>query len=97
LTTAATVTLRYFALVREQIGRKEEEALIEGNRVSDVLLWLRDRYGDKLIPFVMDQNAKLRSDYRLLHNGTVCPLNAIPKTKIADGDELVIVPPVAGG
>ena len=92
-----TVVLKYFALVREQLERTEEKASVDGDRVEDVLVWLRDRYGDKLIPFVMDQKARLRSDYRLLHNGTVCPKAAIPRTKIADGDEIVIVPPVAGG
>jgi MoaD family protein len=91
------VTLKYFASVREALGASLEEAEIAGGRVADVLDWLVANHGDALIPSVFDGNRRLRKEFRLLHNGSVCPPRLAAKEKIADGDEIVLVPPVAGG
>ena len=91
------VTLRYFASVREALGSTREEANVHGATMSDVLAWLVSAHGDKLIPVVFDVKKKLRAEYRLLHNGSVCLPAAFSKEKVSDGDEVVIMPPVAGG
>ncbi len=92
-----TVTLRYFALVREAMGMSEEKVQVEGGKVIDVLRWLATHHADELVPTVLDANGKLPRRYRLLHNGMVCPSAAMGKEKISDGDEVVLIPPVAGG
>jgi MoaD family protein len=91
------VTLRYFASVREALGMSEEKAHVSGGKVIDVLRWLSTHHADKLVPTVLDADGRLREEYRLLHNGTVCPSAAMGKEKISDGDEVVLMPPVAGG
>ncbi len=91
------VNLRYFASVREALGATKEEADVKGRTVSDVLKWLVVAHGDKLIPVVFDAKKQLRGEYRVLHNGSVCPPAAMAREKLADGDEIVIMPPVAGG
>jgi len=91
------VNLRYFASVREALDATREEADIRGGTVSDVLQWLVASHGDKLIPMVFDPKKKLRGEYRVLHNGSVCLPASMAKERVADGDEIVIMPPVAGG
>ena len=93
----AKVTLRYFASVREALGKSDEKADVEGDRVIHVLRWLADHHGDKLVPTVLDTDGTLREEYRLLHNGAVCSSSSMRRVKISDGDEVVIMPPVAGG
>jgi MoaD family protein len=91
------VVLRYFAAVREAMGETEQIAEVEGGRVSDVLDWLVSNHGERLIPGVFDSRNRLRREYRLLHNGSICPPPARTKERISEGDEIVLVPPVAGG
>jgi len=91
------VTLKYFASVREALGASVEEAEVGGDRVANVLGWMVEKHGDALIPTVFNGNGRLRKEFRLLHNGSVCPPRLVAKEKIADGDEIVLVPPVAGG
>jgi MoaD family protein len=92
-----TVTLRYFASVREALGMSEEKARVGGGKVIDVLRWLSTHHSDKLVPVVLSGDGGLREEYRLLHNGKVCPSDAMGREKISDGDEIVLMPPVAGG
>jgi MoaD family protein len=92
-----TVTLRYFASVREALGMSEEKAHVKGVKVIDVLRWLAANHFDSLVPLVMDADGRLRDEYRLLHNGRVCPSAELGREKISEGDEVVLMPPVAGG
>ncbi len=91
------VAFRYFASLRESLGSTGEEAELEGGTVMDALDWLVARYGDRLIPRIFDGRNRLRREFRVLHNGVVCAPARRSKEKVSDGDEIVIVPPVAGG
>ena len=90
------VKLRYFASIREALGRQGEEAVVKGDRVADVVNWLVANHGDKLIPSVLNSRGELQGEYRILHNGSIASPGKMTK-KIADGDEIVLLPPVAGG
>ena len=91
------VTLRYFASVREALEVPQETATLKGDRVADVLDWLVARHGMELIPLVFDTKKELRKEFRLLHNGSLVPVSDARKVKVKDGDEIVLMPPVAGG
>ena len=75
----------------------EEEASIGGGKVIDVLRWLSAHHRAKLVPMVLGADGSLQEEYRLLHNGKVCQSDAMGKERISDGDEIVLMPPVAGG
>jgi|GEM_PF-2675184 len=92
-----TIMLRYFASVREAMGMSDERAKVKGGKVIDVLRWLATHHADKLVPTVLGADGRLQDEYRLLHNGKVCPSAAMGREKISDGDEVVLMPPVAGG
>jgi MoaD family protein len=91
------VTLRYFASVREALGRREEKVEVKAKTVQGVLEWLAKTYGPQLTPQVFDSAGRLREEYRVLLNGALCPREKLAAKKVADGDEIVIMPPVAGG
>ncbi|HVP22390.1 MAG TPA: MoaD family protein [Conexivisphaerales archaeon] len=91
------VTLRYFASVREALEMPEETASVEGEKVADVLAWLVAHHGRELIPLVFDTKRELREEFRLLHNGSLVPRADAKKVRVKDGDEIVLMPPVAGG
>jgi molybdopterin converting factor subunit 1 len=79
------VRLLHFAVLREIAGRDEELLqLTEGTRAADVWQRLRDEYAalrDYATPPLIAINENYVSPQEILH----------------DGDELVFIPPVAGG
>ena len=77
------VRLRYFASVRERVGRTTEEMDVpEGSTVSHV--W------DRLVAEVPEL---AQQRYRPAVNQEYTS----PEHRLADGDELVFIPPVSGG
>ena len=79
------VRLLHFAVLRDITGKSETElSLPEGTRAADV--W-----------------SSMRRDYAQLAAYATPPLIAVneayarPETLLRDGDELVFIPPVAGG
>lgn len=80
-----SVTVRYFAVVRERLGKELETiALEEGATVSDAMELLAARY-----PAL----AALGNVVRAAVNQEMSPGSHI----LGDGDELALIPPVAGG
>lgn len=79
------VTVRYFAIVREAVGRDcEEMTLDEGATAGDVL--------DKVLG---EQPGLMNSRRSLLV--MVNQAYAAPGTPLNDGDEVALIPPVSGG
>lgn len=79
------ITVLYFAVFREKIGRSEEVlTLDDGARVSDAIAAL-----EKLHAPI----ARLAGKFRFAVNADFAP----DDRALADGDELALIPPVAGG
>ena len=84
-----TVTLLYFAGLRERVGRSREEvALAAGTAtVASLVQQLRsrdERYGEA---FAMGANWRVAVNQRMADAGTA----------LASGDEVAFFPPVTGG
>ena len=80
----ATISIRYFALLRDLAGKSDESLSIElGATASRVYLSLAERYG---FPLGL-------SDIRVAVNDDF----ATTDHPLSDGDRLVFIPPVAGG
>ena len=80
---AKHITVQYYALLREQAGRREE-ALVSGARTArELYAELRERYPFSLGPEVL----------RVAINAEFGDWS----TPLADGDAVVFIPPVAGG
>ncbi len=79
------VTLLYFAVFKERIGRDREAfELANGNRVQDLVDALAKQY-----PAI----AALRGRFRVAVNQEMVDDDHV----IAEGDEVALIPPVAGG
>jgi molybdopterin converting factor subunit 1 len=77
------IKLRYFASIREALGRREEEiALSPGATVAEV--WER---------LVREQPRLEAQRYRPAVNQEYTSPDAV----LSDGDEVVFIPPVSGG
>lgn len=78
-----TVTVKFFASLREQVGRGEDTIDIEGEAsVADV--WRQATTGaDRTLP----DNVLAAVNMRY----------AKPDTRVCDGDEVAFFPPVTGG
>jgi molybdopterin synthase catalytic subunit len=82
---AVTISVRYFAVVRERLGTDSETLVLsDGATAADALAALGTRH-----PAV----AALRPYLRIAVNQTMSG----PETSLHDGDELALIPPVAGG
>jgi len=91
------VTVRFFAALREIVGRKEETLEFTKETsvtVQKVLKRLTELHGKEFSDYVYDTKIKeVRSYLQMLVNEKSATL----RTKLKDGDVLVIVPPIGGG
>ena len=79
------IRVLYFAVFREKLGRDDDVvALADGSCVRDAIVALAARH---------DTIAKLRGKFRVAVNQDF----ADDDRELADGDELALIPPVAGG
>lgn len=79
------ITLRYFAAIREITGRTHEVITLPPDAtIADVRVWLAARYA-ALVP-ILDRCVAARNR-----------AFAEPDTVLQEGDEVVFLPPMAGG
>lgn len=90
------VRVRAFATLRDPLGRPEVElAVSKGAAVSDALAALEAEYpglSGKLL-----DDGEIPSTVTVLRNGRRVPATDPETVELADGDELVLAPPVTGG
>ena len=77
------VNLRYYALLREQAGRRSETVDTAAATPAALYAELAARYGFRLPA----------SQLRVAVNAAFCDW----QRPLVDGDEIVFIPPVAGG
>lgn len=77
------IRLRYFAILREHVGNSYEERETTATTVGDL-------YGE----IKMEKDFDLEKEFmRFARNGDFVELDC----SLSDGDEIVFIPPVAGG
>lgn len=84
-----TVTLRYFAWVREKIGRAEEQVALPENvtTIADLVAWLQNR--GEAYATAFDKPEVIRAAIDKTHARTDAP--------IGSAREIAFFPPVTGG
>jgi len=92
------VKVKFFTTLREIVGKKEEQ--IEFSRsvtVEALMKQLLKKYGKEFEDYVYDELGNVRGHLQFLVNGnSVTALQGF-KTKLRDGDQIAILPPVGGG
>jgi MoaD family protein len=93
------VLVKHFATVREIVGKKEESIEVEdGITVENLLKILSERYGQQFADYVFDRETGLpREHLQFLIDGKSATSLEGLKTKIPNGCQFAIIPPVGGG
>lgn len=92
----ATVTVRFFATVREITGTKSIE--IEAEDINDMLTKLGQTYGKSFTNAVIDSSSgQLKRFYSCMVNGKRIELIDGYQTRLKDKDVVALFPPVGGG
>ena len=93
--------MRFFASLRELVGKKVEYIEFQGCEeatVEKVLKRLSEIYGKDLVEYVFDgRTGEIQSYLLLLVNGRNITMLDGLETRLIDGDVLAILPPVGGG
>jgi molybdopterin synthase sulfur carrier subunit len=95
---AVKVTVRFFTTLREITGGKEEQVEFpKPVSVSAVLTKLSKKHGKDFDDYIFDELGDVRGHLQVLVNGrSVTTMNGL-RTKLKDGDQVAILPPVGGG
>ncbi len=77
------ITVRYFASLKEKAGRAQEILRTQAETASDLYAELRERFSFPLEEQYL--KVSINREYKPFHS------------LLADGDEVVFIPPVSGG
>jgi len=95
------VSVRFFTILREITGKKEETLQFpkdEEVTVNRVLKRLSEKYGKAFNEYVYDRRTReVKGFLQFLVNGRSVSSPKGTETELSDGDILAIVPPVSGG
>jgi len=92
------ITVKYFAALREIVGKKEE--LLELDRdltVENLLGVLSNKYGKEFQEYIYNEEGRLRENLQFLIDGKSISTAKGIKTRLHDSSQFVIIPPVGGG
>jgi len=92
------VRVRYFGLLREITGKKEENAYLEGGiEIGDLLEKLTEKYGEKFKRHIFAGHNEVRESLVFLLNKKNLVGKNILNHLLSDEDTLSILLPVEGG
>jgi molybdopterin synthase sulfur carrier subunit len=92
------ITVKYFTILREAVGKKEEELeFSHGTTLKEVLKHLSETYGKAFKEYVYDERGRVRGHLEFLIDGKSITTMKGFETKLNDRDKIAIIPPVGGG
>jgi len=93
-----SVTVKFFTTLREIVGKKEEKIELSSAANLDALLHLlSEKHGQEFNNYIYDELGNVRSYLQFLVNGKSAATLQGLKTKLKEGDQVAILPPVGGG
>ena len=92
------IIAKFFTVLREITGKKEEELEFSKSITVDELLdYLSQKYGRQFTDYVYNATGKPRGYLQFLVNGkSITTLEGF-RTRLKEGDNVAIIPPVGGG
>ncbi len=94
----ADITVRYFGMLREIVGKKSEIVTIEDlSSGADLLNSISNAHGKKFREFLFDSEGKIRLGLAFAVNGSSVQKSTLSRTRCENISEFVILPPISGG
>ena len=94
----ADITVRYFGMLREIVGKRSEIVTIEDSSSGAGLLdSITNRHGKKFRDFVFDSDGKIRQGLAFAVNGSSVQKSTLSRMRCKNISEFVILPPISGG
>lgn len=91
------VRAKHLAFIREEAGVPEEELELGGDATPlDFLREIVNRYPG-LKKYLLEGDGSLKKGIRVAVNAEIVPREELGKIRLRDGDEVAIIPPIAGG
>jgi len=92
------VKVKFFTTLREIVGKKEEQIELSRSVTVEALLrQLSKSHGREFQDYVYDELGNVRGHLQFLINGkSITALQGF-RTKLKEGDQIAILPPVGGG
>jgi len=96
--TRIKITVKFFTTLREIVGKKEEQMEFPSPTTVEALLkQLSKSHGKDFVDYVFDELGNVRGHLQVLVNGKSITTMQGFKTKLNNGDQIAILPPVGGG
>lgn len=89
------VTVRFYTILREKVGVDKVE--LEADNLYEVVEELKQRFKEPFTSTLCDAKGNVKDYFIFLIDGKTIDHNKFKKTKLKDGQEIHIFPPIAGG
>jgi MoaD family protein len=90
------VSIKYFGQLRQIAGVEiEERELDDGGSLQDLISERAKSFGEDFAAIVVDESGAPRPSLMVLRNGDV--VDKAKPVALADGDEVSLLPAIAGG
>jgi len=92
-----TVKIKFLSVLARIAGGEIIEEIDDGSTLESVLATIQSRSGEEFGNAIYDPEAKLNEYILILVNGTDFRSLEGLATTLADGDDIVVLPAIAGG
>ncbi|MFQ6011752.1 MAG: sulfur carrier protein ThiS [Nitrososphaerales archaeon] len=98
MTSEIEITVKYLALVREMThSDKDLIHMPEGSKVSQLIDQIAKSHGNQIRSNLLEDQGRTPTSFAIIVNGDILERNKFDQTLLKDGDEVAIIPPIAGG
>jgi molybdopterin converting factor small subunit len=92
------VQVHYSAQLRAAAGQTEHDIdLPESSSLAEMLSLLVASGGDNVRPHLIADNGQVRPSLLIVVNNAVVPSSLAASTVLQHGDQILLLPPIAGG
>ncbi len=89
------VIVKFYTILREAAGIDKTE--VEASNLHEMINILKEKFKEPFVSTLCDSSGKVKNYFTFLIDGRTVDHNKFKQTKLTDGQEVHIFPPIAGG